>query len=1407
MRSILRRQAERIGTGIGEQTRLTISVADGRQSTYVTEPAAGHERKGAKGGWMIRSSYWSLGVLALVLGIAVGGGGLSCHASQLPDFALDSLAGGCIFFVEGSEILQGRTVEVQAVLVNNSSIPPDALVDVVFTWRRIDKEQICGFETLSLQWQAGGRSAEISAEIDTTSLVPGTYVVSVIADPEDSIAEMDETNNTCSRTLVVLPVEPELRPLRLELTAVSPVERGETTGILVEVENTGDTESGEFEVVFELAPVAQVVAGTDEVRVVDVDATGTTENGLARIFAVDQPLAEDLVELIPGASFAAIGTALVPGLSQGERVTVEQVLDSAEQLDELLAQILVASDVDPAGIVGGTGTLAAAATEQVDVLRTSETIYVLRASITHLGGLPEQDPDNNSISTFFAVVPSELDYAELRPVSITLSHDTPVAWRLPNGPTVGVTVTVMNVGGSIANPAPGDGDIIVRYYVRKAGAGVENPWEERGDYPISQIAIEEGLNSASAYREIDFDEPGEYQIRVVVDPPETELPYGRIKERNEDNNSIVTGLSVEGTELHPVSVELGATPIHQGDTIEVVTVVENTGRQTADTFTVGFFVDGTRVDTAYYRGGGLAQGESVSLRGYMDTADFPASTYNLRIVVDPDGRHADNDRMNNEMTIPLRINEPPERLAELHPTEVELTPPSPLLRDAEDALPDDAYALDISARVKNTGSIDSGRFQIEFASRYRASADVEWGQFHADCRAGECSGPFFCIREDVSDLPRLTSKLVRLTCDVTDWPEGLYEIRVRVDPPTTGAPSGEVAEQDELNNTMIIGFRIGPSEAATTPPTPHPNLFFKALVVDPAQDADARVPIAITEAVVENTGLAPAGAYDVALCWQGRDGSCIPVGDTISFDGLAEQTEIDIAADLPTVLAPATPGSYSLCATASLKDPTSENGWESDNSRCAHVQVTGMIKPDLAVDSVWFSPEPPLEEGDSVTAYARIRNVSSDVGAGAFDVRFEQLDGGPVRDYPISSLGPGQTRDLSFGLSTSNIGDFVLQVTADVNDDVTESDDDDETNNNVASVSFSVAAVLPETVEEVTSLGSAARFVEADTSRDIVYAASTGGHVVALQAAQDDEILFDVTIAGNEVVDVALLPGSGLYVAQSDRVVVLDPLTGASLDEILIPESLSATVLAVRSDETLYVGTTSGVMVVASGSIAMGGGPDEQVAALVVDSAANYTYVMTASSVYVLDDSLVVRCNITNLPGAPVALALGPNALYVGTDDGTVSAYTLCNGGGIIRIWQAAGDGLLSSIVVDPNDFDPIYVGVQEGRLVALDAFGRVMWPFVGSESVPLAELVSPPAWDGRTGRVFLVDMDGTAWILDSSGSEAFPIDSSASQGVSVRSTLVIDDYVTSTSTGAQIERVYYYGGEDGKVYVLRTER
>ena len=94
-----------------------------------------------------------------------------------------------------------------------------------------------------------------------------------------------------------------------------------------------------------------------------------------------------------------------------------------------------------------------------------------------------------------------------------------------------------------------------------------------------------------------------------------------------------------------------------------------------------------------------------------------------------------------------------------------------------------------------------------------------------------------------------------------------------------------------------------------------------------------------------------------------------------------------------------------------------------------------------------------------------------------------------------------------------------------------------------------------------------------------------------------------------------------------------------------------------------------------------------------------------------------------------------------------------------------------------------------------------------GTDDVPLAELAAAPAWDARTGRVFVVDVNGVPHVLGGNGTDVLWMDGAASSGVRVESSLVIDEFLMGAGGDARLLRAYYFGGDDGMLYVIQTER
>jgi len=1247
-------------------------------------------------------------------------------------------------------------------------------VTVRIAIRRVDLEEECCYSERVVPIQQLRSGYQLEELIDTASREPGTYEVTIAVDPTNSVAEDVETNNRVVLFLQVLALRPELHPLRLALEPPSPVDRGTAVSMTTVIENSGHRNAGGFSVRFSLFPVLST--SEEATRQFSAATSGgafdstVAENGSDISF---EGWFEETGRHLSDDAWIPFWSANVSGLDLSRDVVLTSVLPTGQGLRDLLVP----------------GHLSAS---EMALLQEGTTVYAVRvvvdpvAATDSFGSVAEEDENNNVLFGVLTIRPSKLALPELTVQTLRLDGPLPLEW----GDRQDVTLVVANTGGSpapvgSATPAP---QVQVEVLYRMSGGG-SNEWQSLGTVTVAttgdRLGIEEGNNTVENNDvTIDVEDipllPGSYELKAVVDPQD------QIEEQNESNNELAIGFSVEGGELHPTSILVASDELRQGGSFSLSTSIRNTGRRTLTSFVVAFFLDDVRFDTFYYYesltgdgDGGLAEDETAWAQGVLDTEGVAPGDYMLRVVVDPDNAIPEMDEENNEMSRPVTILPRDRRQPELVATSIAVDPSSPV---------EQATNLSVDVEVLNRGTLDATGFQVALEIQHESAS--EW------TRVGVPTGGSGLLVPALARGGRTVLGFDILASELAEV--GTYRMRAIVD------AASQLDELDEENNALEVAFWVGPPEAGSVPPSPYANLVFKSLEVSPTQNVDAREQISIQSLVIWNAGLEAAGPFDVSFCWRTSSGACTPAVGTARVSGLVAEGQEDFASAFAPVEAPVTPGSYQLVATVDSSGEVDEHGRELDNTAYATVQVTGMVKADLTIERLWLAPEAPFEIGQDVRAYARILNRSRDVAAGPFDVRFEQTEGGPVHDVSVARLGPNASLDVSFDVSTSAVGEFSLSVTADVKNTVLESDDNDATNNNVAQLSFTVAEVPGVPVSEVVSINGAVRSLTNDPSSGTLYAASASGRVVAFRHSDAKTLLFDVSISG-DVVGLALVPGVALYVGtEGGSIYALNLATGAEENEIVLPNSLALTCMRAGIGGVLYIGTTDGVLALDSaGALLSGSMPSGPVIDLGIDPLDGSVHAATESSVYTLDPQLVLQCVYTGIPGTHTSLAAGPGTLYVGTEEGAVFAYSRCAGS---WMWRYPANGLLgspvTSVLVDPSDIDPVYVTTQDGRLISLDLFGAQRWIHTAS-----AALEVRPVWDGRTGRVFAVDADGTPFVLNASGGETFPIDASASAGAGASSSLAVGEYLTGSGSSARVMRVYYYGGDDGVVYVIRTDR
>ncbi|MBN1900301.1 hypothetical protein JW926_03130 [Candidatus Sumerlaeota bacterium] len=244
--------------------------------------------------------------------------------------------------------------------------------------------------------------------------------------------------------------------------------------------------------------------------------------------------------------------------------------------------------------------------------------------------------------------------------------------------------------------------------------------------------------------------------------------------------------------------------------------------------------------------------------------------------------------------------------------------------------------------------------------------------------------------------------------------EGLYLVE------STADYFDDVDETNENNNN---GY-----DAIDVLPIPMPDLVVNSLIHDPANPTTDDT-ITIT-AIVENIGGMPAGASTLSLTVDGD-----PTTFTIPALNPGDTFQVQRDVNFPA------PGDYDVMAVADAGDDVEEDD-ENNNTAEDTITVTPAPRPDLVVDSLVHDPINPTT-WDDITLTAIVKNIGNDV-AGTSTLALKAGGETFPPTYPVPALNPGETFQVQRVVNFPNPMGFQITATADVNDDVDESN---ETNN------------------------------------------------------------------------------------------------------------------------------------------------------------------------------------------------------------------------------------------------------------------------------------------------------------------------------------------------------------------------
>ena len=1267
------------------------------------------------------------------------------------------------------QILPGEEVRITPNIVatrEQDSSDEVLVVDVRVSWRRQDKTVECGY--LAAEIDPAGEPIVVS--VDSTGLAPGCYIFTVWADPEGKVSGDDESDNRLSFCVLIEDPRPNLHPTSLRTTQPSPIEQGEALLLQTEILNTGRAPAGPFTVFFvaassSLPPCGYVDLGWEESETMEI-----------------------------------LGSVNVSGLERDENTVLSLPIDTMSLEGTLAIQAMI----DP--IVQGIGSA---------------------SDVAEGNAVDESEETDNCVSTLITIAENPRRLPELHPISLTLEPESPLAW----GTSTVATVTITNSGGSapfssMDEPVDPEQAFVGLSFSYRPRGDSEAQWRRLETYqvgqptettelrvPPSELGIEEDNNTAIRSVRLRFDQsdpnsvkPGEYELRVIVDPPGPGQMTGVVREQDETNNSLIIAFTIFGAELHPTSLEASG-PVEQGDTIAVLADIVNTGDREEGSFTVGFYIDAARMDTFFYsEATGLETGDVATARGFIDTSDLLVGTHTLRVIVDPENQIAEVDEANNEISMQVEIRAPLARSPELLVEAV-------TIGDGFGNLPMSEEGR-VRATISNRGNLTAEQVPVGFFLA-RSSVNLlnsnTWPKLASDlvpCLGSEATGQSDpCSVSDAAWqwIPRLEpGERIDVSWTVNAAVPRGYNLWVIVD------PSNEILEQDDSNNAMTFSF--GELVGDTDDDDNVQGMNLTCLGLSVASEGG----FSVARGEVRNNGMEETGAFQVEwfIVVSGRS----IFRETSHVEGLAAGETASVSYVIGTASLP--PGGYNLVMRVDATGQVAETN-EQDNE-CQRVVYVGYDEDptsNLVISSVQFSPpcSPPCSPngaevivGERVIALVNVQNQGN-VSVGPFVVRFAVADAQGVTVGSQRVAWPGleamAEAQISYAFDTLTEGTFTVSVVVDADGEISETSKTD----NLAQATFLVdpsSAVSSDLILERD--GRTIVGLHANPSSDTLYSIWSDGSVFAsgpegearlVYAAGDSVSAFAPSEKGSPV----------LILAAAGQLHRVELASGAST---LGAQGLGSpvTAIALAENGSVFAATTASLYVLSRDlQIAGQSSISGAVVQLAYDDARDVLYVLTSNGLFAYGPDLDPLCEASLFVGAPSALELGSTGLYLGTSAGYVYAMSYCmsHGGSpplIVDSWRypstAASSVPVAAIANDPRGFDPIYVAAE--GITALAYGGGSLWTYP-SDGTQLGTIVSDIAVEERTGRLFFVDASGTPHLVDANGKRV-QLGISTSGSATGFAAVALDEYRTETTAGTRLIRAYYYGMGDS-VFRIESDR
>ncbi|MCI2429915.1 hypothetical protein LM602_03815 [Candidatus Acetothermia bacterium] len=521
-----------------------------------------------------------------------------------PDLAIIRLA----FDPAALSVQPGQAVRM-IVGIENIGDAPAAAFSAQCAQRRVEELNPNIFQRFDVPPLAPGERVTRECRLETSSLRPGFYELSVLLDPEGKIDEQNKANNSATsgagvpgepgqvgQALLIL--GPDLLPDRATLEARRPkttsplppspppvrITQGEALETRVTVRNRGALAAGGFDVAFCLRALATQPSCAEAGTRSRATGLGLQDEFPARTTLITEGLAPGLYE---------IGVLVDPAEDGRPFGRVEEINERNN-------------------IIGGLGNLA---------------------------GL-------------FVEILGKPDLRFRRPLVLD-----------PPGP-IPTGVSTVRVFADIENA--GAGPTTRAFTIEFAFRRVDDPNQPDPPFTVFGTASTSDLEvgpekSKQVKADLDLTNlgPGVYEIRVLLDRddliPETD------KTNNRETTRIFVGRAGGPADLAALSLTPNPASVVRGQPIRLSAVVANLGTVAVGPFRV------TLAHRSLWGGGpemifsnqllpGLAAGARLTLTAELNTGGLAPGLYEIILTVDPDNRIPETNEENNRIVITVNIN-------------------------------------------------------------------------------------------------------------------------------------------------------------------------------------------------------------------------------------------------------------------------------------------------------------------------------------------------------------------------------------------------------------------------------------------------------------------------------------------------------------------------------------------------------------------------------------------------------------------------------------------------------------------------------------------------------------------------------------------------------------------------------